>query len=131
MMVFNDYPLVELPFMNEEHEEFVQLVNAVEQDLLDGKSALASLSSLVEHVYSHFAHEEKAMLAASFPPYPMHKHEHERVLELLDNTLAQYRKSADGAVLLPLIVEELPAWFSQHLTTMDRVTARFLTASIG
>jgi hemerythrin len=130
MMVFNDYPLVELPFMNEEHEEFVQLVNAVEQDLLDGKSALASFSSLVEHVYAHFAHEEKAMLAASFPPYPMHKHEHERVLDLLDNTLAQYRKSADGSVLLPFIVEELPAWFSQHLTTMDRVTARFLTAGI-
>lgn len=130
MMVFDDYPLVELDFMNTEHAEFVQLVNAVEQVLQDGQSAIAAFSDLIEHVHDHFAHEERAMLAASFPPYPMHKGEHERVLTLLDNKLAEYRQNPDAASLLSFIAEDLPAWFSQHLNTMDRVTARFLSATV-
>lgn len=131
MMDFNSYPLVDMPFMNEEHAEFIELVNAVEQDLRDGKSALVSLSSLIEHVYAHFAHEEKAMLAASFPPYPVHKSEHERVLNLLDSKLADYRRNPDADALLAFISSDLPEWFEQHLGTMDRVTARYLSAGVA
>ena len=131
MMDFQDYPQVDMPFMNEEHAGFIELVNQVERDLRNGESALISLAALIEHVYAHFAHEEKAMLAASFPPYPMHKAEHERVLTLLDSKLALYRLNGESEPLLVFVTVDLPDWFEQHLGTMDRVTARYLSAGVA
>lgn len=126
MMVFDDYPLLATEFMNQEHAEFAIMVNQLEQGLQEGKRMEAAMEALVEHVKDHFAHEEQEMQAVGFPPYPVHKGEHDRVIALFEQQLSYYREALDNEPLLSFIQTDVPAWFEQHLNTMDMVTARFL-----
>ncbi|MFL0808385.1 MAG: hemerythrin family protein [Oceanobacter sp.] len=126
MMVFDDYPRLATEFMNQEHAEFAELVNQLEQGLQDGQRMESEMQALVEHVKDHFAHEEQEMQSVGFPPYPVHKGEHDRVITLFEQQLAYYREASDNEPLLNFIREDVPAWFEQHLNTMDMVTARFL-----
>lgn len=125
-MNFESYPLVAVDFMNQEHEEFAQLVNQLERGLTEGKRMEADMARLLEHLKTHFAHEEQAMQAVGFPPYSVHKGEHDRVIALFEQQLAYYRDAKDNQPLLAFIANDVPAWFEQHLNTMDTVTARFL-----
>ena len=84
-------PQVALPFINHDHREEARLLNDL-ADAVTGHQAgkvpvetvLHRLEALFEHTQEHFGREEEAMQKAGFPPYPMHKGEHERVLEEID-----------------------------------------------
>lgn len=127
MMNFDGYPQVAADFMNDEHREFVTLVNTLEQGLMEGKRMEPELAVLVEHVKAHFAHEEREMEAARFPPFPVHQSEHQRVIALFEQQQASYQSADDNQTLLEFISNDVPAWFERHLNTMDTVTARFLS----
>ncbi|WP_419811157.1 bacteriohemerythrin [Bacterioplanoides sp.] len=125
-MEFQDYPQVAMEFMNRDHEEFVTLLNKAEQKLLMGGKFTKHLKKLYNHCVEHFAHEEAEMLASHFPPYDMHKQEHERVLALFREQLEHYEKHQDDEAALEFIEETIPQWFIMHLNTMDKVTAQYL-----
>lgn len=130
-MEFRDYPQVAMDFMNSEHEEFVRLLNKAEQKLLMGGKFGKHLKRLYKHCVEHFAHEEAEMLAHNFPPYPMHKQEHERVLALFREQMEHYENTQDDEAALEFIEETVPQWFIMHLNTMDKVTAQFLSQRKG
>lgn len=127
MMSFEQYPEVAADFMNEEHREFITIVNQLEQSLKQGEFVETELAQLIEHVKAHFAHEEQEMLASGFPPYTVHKSEHERVIVLFEQQQGHYLEAKDNQSLLIFLTTEVPAWFEQHLNTMDTVTARFIS----
>lgn len=133
MMAFSDYPLVEQDFMNRDHTEFVECVNALEQALIeqgkqaDSESVEKAMMALLAHTRGHFSREEVAMQQISFPAYSVHKAEHDRVLALLESRLGQFRQKKDFSGLMDFALEDLPAWFHHHLTTMDTVTAQFIS----
>jgi len=130
-IVFRDHPLLAQDFMNEEHEEFANLLNDAEQSLLMGGRALPYLQHLYDHCVQHFAHEEEEMQNYHFAPYAIHKEEHERVLEMFRTQLADFERSGNVAPVLEFLLETIPDWFGQHLKTMDRVTAQFLFQQKG
>ena len=68
------------------------------------------------------------MREAQFPPYPVHKMEHDRVLEEMRNRVAQWQQRRDATALRSYLENELTAWFVQHVGMMDFVTARYITA---
>jgi len=129
-----DVPKLGVEFMDRDHADFVALVDEV-RELLQSPSedrveALDhAVRSILKHSEEHFAREEEAMVAVGFPPYPVHKAEHERVLNRLRQILEQWQTSRDGALLTEFVEGELLDWFDQHLKTMDRVTAAFIARS--
>ncbi len=130
----NAIPLVAMEFMNETHKEDVDIINDLytlvvqyednpsqeNEELLN-----ARYQEWIIHTIDHFATEEKKMLELNFPPYPMHKGEHEKALHTMDNIFRQWRDSKNINILKDYLSQELPQWLTHHIQTMDTVTAMF------
>ena len=131
-------PRVFLAFMNEDHREEARLLNAA-VEALDGErrgggdrvATLAAFDRFVAHTREHFEREEAAMREAAFPPYPVHKAEHDRVLTDLAAEVERYRAAGDADRLRHHAAEAVPAWFLSHIDSMDLVTSRFVAARRG
>lgn len=135
MIDFNDVPKVALEFMNRDHEKATEIVNRlmveVEQSSPDNKAINSELEQLLQHTQEHFAREEEQMQRCSFPPYPVHKAEHERVLAEMRDVITAWQESNDLGSLKPYLFASLPVWFVEHIATMDTVTAWFIAGAGG
>src|SRR6266540_4476159 len=126
-------PDLPIPFMNEDHVRAVALVNDLEAALAAharGEGTLGPilerLSLLAVHTREHFLREEAMMREARFPAYPAHKGEHDRVLAEMDAEARAFRARGDAARVSRYLGESLPAWYVNHVRTMDVVTASFV-----
>lgn len=126
-------PVLPVAFMNADHAREVRLVNDVEAALAAHGRGEGTLSDIVErlsvlavHTREHFLREELMMREVRFPAYPVHKAEHDRVLAEMDAEARAFRESGDAARLSRYLLDALPAWFVEHIRTMDVVTARFV-----
>lgn len=121
--------------MNDDHEhartiliDMIDLAN----DRTAAPSEMAKLCrAFFEHNQAHFGREEAAMKAAAFPPYPMHKNEHDRALEQLEKLACQAEQGSLNQEQLKTIREDLPSWYLRHIQTMDAVTARWIADKSG
>lgn len=128
----NEIPLVAMDFMNEVHLEEVELINALFENVLTyEQNALeenaAAITSKYEawyiHTLAHFKGEEEKMVELNFPPYPLHKQEHDNALRRMDEIFQDWRKSSNAQPLKMYLIEEFPTWLVQHIRTLDNVTA--------
>lgn len=127
-----DYPQVALPFMNHDHAEFIELRERLLAALAkqpDITEVDALLARLLEHTRNHFGEEERLMQEAQFPPYPMHKGEHDRVLADMKTRVAQWQQDRDAEGLRGWMDKWVGEWFVNHVSTMDFMTARFIAAT--
>ncbi len=125
-------PELPVDFMNADHAREVSLINAIEAALAACAKSGGSLSPVMErlsllavHTREHFLREESLMREVRFPAYPGHKAEHDRVLAEMDAEARRFRDGGDAARLSAYLFETLPAWFVNHIRTMDAVTAWF------
>jgi len=128
-MMFWDYPRLPVHFMNREHETFVGLMNDAEQALTMGTFSVQHFRRLVQHCQEHFAHEEREMQRTNFPGLELHKKQHDRVLQEMAELLKGYIETQDIAPMLSYLQDVLPEWFTQHIHTLDQVTAHYLAAA--
>ena len=135
MLDFNLLPKVTIDFMNDDHEEAVAIVNAFQQGIENGDvhAVEFQIKQLIEHCEAHFGREEACMRQHSFPPYLIHKQEHDRVLMELNMIAQQLKQHQDVEKIRSYAMQEFPAWFAQHLNTMDKMTAQYLSmqSSVG
>ncbi len=131
-------PQVALPFINEDHHKEAELLNELAEAVKGHRSGkvpvetvLHKLEALYEHTREHFGREEEAMRSVSFPPYPVHKGEHERVLEEMEAEETHFRETGDTGRLWGYVSEGVPAWFTNHILTMDAITAQFVAQMRG
>ena len=124
-----DYPQVALDFMNRDHAEFVALRDQL-LGLLSSKAHTAKvdtlLDELLEHTRRHFAEEERLMQETRFPPYRMHKEEHDNVLTDMSAQIKRWKQGRDAAALRDWLDHNVGDWFVNHVRTMDLVTAGFI-----
>jgi hemerythrin len=129
-----DYPRVALDFMNRDHAEFVGL-RAQLLELLAASPPDARvdklLAELLEHTRHHFAEEERLMQETRFPPYPVHKGEHDNVLADMEARVGQWNQGHDAAALRDWMDRDVGDWFVEHVSSMDFVTAGFIKAQEG
>ena len=133
-------PSVEMDFMNEVHQEDIEIINNLFEALLAYEHApdtvhAFKVSTLFEtwytHTISHFEGEELKMREMGFPPYMMHKGEHDRTLAHMKMLLDQWKQTHEVKPLKIYLIEELPHWLTSHILTMDTVTARFFKTGIS
>ena len=131
-------PQVALPFINDDHREEGRLLNEL-ADAVKGhrtgavpvETVLHRLEALFAHTQEHFAREEAAMREVGFPPYPVHKGEHDRVLEEMESEETHFRETGDTARLWSYVSEAVPTWFVGHIQSMDAITAQFVVVRRG
>jgi hemerythrin len=128
-------PMVAKDDMNDVHLEDVDIINdlyelvlAYEKDFSEENKQKIDeqYQEWFKHTIVHFANEEEMMREKSFPPYPVHKGEHDNALSTMDRVFLSWQSTGDIQVLKGYLEEELPTWLVHHIQTMDTVTAMFL-----
>lgn len=111
-----------LPFMDDTHKEFVELLARAEAS--DDASLPAAWDELVAHTADHFGREDEWMLATGFSLGNCHSTHHKVVLQVLREGAVR----AHQGDLAPArqMIQELAAWFPQHAQTMDAALALHL-----
>jgi hemerythrin len=124
-----DYPQVALDFMNRDHAEFVamrgQLLSLISSQAPEN-DVDTQLDELLSHTRHHFAEEERLMQETRFPPYAMHKSEHDHVLTEMSANIGRWKQNRDLAVLRDWLDQAVGTWFVTHVGTMDLVTAGYI-----
>lgn len=118
--------------MNAVHAEEIELVNRLGA-LVDAVAAgAATPQQLTEalhewrvHTQAHFDNEHRIMEESGFPAYPVHRAEHERVLAQLDALIEAWEQTQEIEPVRAFLFETWPAWFDNHVNTMDFATAHF------
>jgi len=129
-----DLELPQLPvdFMNADHAHAEALWREMCAALADYPAHCTPLEAacraFLAHNQAHFAREENAMQQYAFPPYPVHKAEHDRVLALLADLADAVAGGGAEDSVRRTIEEDIPAWLVQHVQSMDLVTARWIAA---
>lgn len=110
---------LDLPFMDDTHHEFVDLLGAVEEAPLT--QLLDSWRALVQHTQEHFDGEDKWMRDTHFAASNCHSVQHKVVLQVLREGI----KMGEAGDLAPIrqMAHELAAWFPQHAQSMDAALA--------
>ena len=113
---------LDLPRMDETHQEFVQLLQAVQA--ADDAGLPAAWQALVEHTAEHFAQEDRWMQATRFAAGNCHSQQHQQVLNIMRDGTERARKGR--LVELRLMAAELAVWLPQHIDAMDAGLAHHL-----
>lgn len=127
----NTIPQVALDFMNTVHCEELTLVQAIsgliDTDDPDNNKISELLEEWVTHTQQHFERENRYMQEYMFPAYPVHSNEHTAALEQLRGIQQQWNRIHDLESLKQYVQLVWPAWFKNHISTMDFITAQFLS----
>lgn len=125
------YPQVALDFMNRDHADFASLREQL-LGLLATQAPADKVDNLLDemltHTRDHFAEEERLMQEHRFPPFPVHKGEHDNVLAEMAGKTAGWKTTRDAAALRDWLDRRMGDWFVNHVSTMDLVTARFVAS---
>lgn len=134
MIDFAYVPKVAVDTMNAVHAEEVEQLNRIES-LLKRNAPETELSealeTLFEHTREHFANEERLMREVGFPPYAVHKAEHDRALNEFQLVMMNWRTRKDNAIVRDYICSDVPQWLHQHIASMDTATANFIAMVKG
>ena len=124
-------PQVALDFMNTVHCEELTLVQSIsgliDADAPDIDRISDLLKEWVTHTGQHFERENRYMQEYRFPAYPVHSQEHDAALEQIRQVQQQWDHEHDLESLRQYVQQEWPAWFNNHISTMDFITAQFLS----
>eukprot|EP01155_Anaeramoeba_flamelloides_P032871 Anaeramoba_flamelloidesa95277_16.p1 GENE.a95277_16~~a95277_16.p1 ORF type:complete len:147 (+),score=7.14 a95277_16:8-448(+) len=136
----NNLPLVAMDFMNDVHMEDVDIINELydlvlkyEQNPLveNAQKIDTKYEEWFEHTVNHFKGEEIEMEQKGFPPFMVHKGEHDNALNVMDNIYKQWQTSRDITILKNYLGVTLPDWLTNHIQTMDTITAMFFKTGLS
>lgn len=133
-------PLVDMDNMNDVHFEDVDIINElyeliVQYEANESDELFEKINKQYElwfeHTVQHFKNEEEMMLEKGFFAYEMHKYEHSRALEIMENVYEYWKNGKDINALKKYIQVDLIEWLVNHIQTMDTVTAKFLKTGMS
>ncbi len=117
----NDFVL-DLPQMDETHQEFVELLADVEC-ASDG-AVISAWQKLVDHTDDHFSREDRWMTETRFAATNCHSTQHQIILQIMQRGADEGR---DGNLeMVRQMAKELAVWFPQHAHSMDAALAAHL-----
>jgi len=126
--------------MNQTHLEDVDIINELYENIIEYKnnSSKENEENLTKkyqewtnHTIEHFKAEEIMMEEKKFPPYSVHKSEHKYALNRMNEVFNQWLDTKDISIVKIYIEEELLSWLTNHIQTMDTVTAMFFKSGLS
>lgn len=114
-LVWSEALSLAMPVMDTTHQEFVDLLAAVEAS--DDAQLLTHWQALIDHTQDHFDREDQWMRDTGFAPANCHSSQHAVVLKVLREGLEMGQKGD----LAPIrqMAHELTIWFPHHAQNMD------------
>lgn len=121
---WSDALALDLPIMDETHQEFVELLGQVMR--ADDAALLRAWHALVSHTEAHFGQEDRWMAATGFASANCHSMQHRAVLRAMREGLLPGRDAAQQWALIREMAAALGPWFVQHAQSMDAALALHL-----
>lgn len=115
-----------LTFMDDTHQEFVELLATVVQAPDD--QLQDAWHMLVEHTHEHFSREDAWMRDTRFSSSNCHTTQHQVVLQVMREGEKRGERGELG--MIRQMAHELGIWFPQHAQSMDAALALHLR-SVG
>ena len=119
---WSDALALDLPAMDDTHQEFVELLAEVE-NVSDAK-LLEQWTELIDHTDEHFGREDEWMKNTRFASSNCHSMQHKVVLQVMREGQKQGR--AGHLAIVRDMARELALWFPQHAQSMDAALALHL-----
>ena len=112
-----------IKLIDDQHKELVELVNEMfnhvtGNDLQEKNYFNRVINDAVSYVKTHFATEEKLMLATKFDGYEEHKKEHESFILAVVENIKDYE--AGKRLTLSSFTRFLKDWVLSHIALMDK-----------
>jgi len=121
-LVWSDALSLDLPLMDDTHQEFVELLAAVEA--APDADLLPAWQQLIEHTEDHFGREDRWMAETRFASGNCHSVQHKVVLQVMKEGAVGGQAGDLGMVRQ--MAQELALWFPQHAQAMDASLALHL-----
>ncbi len=125
-----ELPKVAVNKMNEIHNEEINIVNKLYQEILNNgnlETIIALFDEFLKDVENHFSFEQSLMEKYNFFAYPMHRGEHDRVLYELRSLEKLLKEKNNVEVVKDYLENHFKPWIINHVMTMDTVTAMYLS----
>jgi len=116
---------LDMPVMDETHQEFVALLAEVVQATDD--ALLPRWSALIAHTQDHFDREDQWMLATGFAAGNCHATQHKVILQVMRE--GEARGHGGDLAVVRQMARELGLWFPQHAQSMDASLALHLRSA--
>lgn len=133
MLEWDAFPKVNVAFMDQDHHACLDLIQRLLSAIDNEQSSNAvideELAALGAHLTAHFSREERAMEETGFPPYYVHKAEHDSVLQEFQQNVREWQGTEDRTALRRFIAISFSNWLETHALMMDMVTAQHLKKS--
>ena len=122
LLKWSDALALDLPFMDDTHREFVDLLATVVQSSDD--ALLNHWRTLITHTQEHFDREDRWMVDTGFSSGNCHSTQHKVILQVMREGEARGVTGEYGVVRQ--MAYELGIWFPQHAQAMDAALALHL-----
>ncbi len=110
LLEWSDALALDLPFMDDTHREFVDLLAAVVQ--APEGSLLNAWRALIAHTQDHFDREDEWMQATGFASGNCHAMQHKVILQVMRE--GEARGVTGEYAVVRQMAYELGVWFPQH-----------------
>lgn len=120
LITWKDEFSVGVAAVDHEHREMIDLINELDVSMQEGashESVVESLGEIYARIAAHFALEEKFMLDWRYAEYPVHKQDHEILLDVLLGVIDSV--DDEGLYDRAALSSDLDRWFSDHFRTHD------------
>ncbi len=125
-LLWSDSLVLGLPFMDDTHREFVDLLATVVNAPDD--QVVAAWQILITHTDVHFGREDRWMRDTRFSSSNCHSTQHNVILQVMRE--GDVRGQAGELDVIRQMADELGVWFAQHAQSMDAALALHLR-SVG
>jgi hemerythrin-like metal-binding protein len=119
---WSDSLVLGLPFMDDTHREFVDLLATVVKASDD--ALMPAWKILIEHTDEHFEREDQWMQNTRFSSSNCHSMQHKVILQVMRE--GEVRGQAGELDVVRQMARELGVWFPQHAQSMDAALALHL-----
>jgi hemerythrin-like metal-binding protein len=125
LLEWSDALVLNMPVMDQTHQEFVDLLADVVQAADD--ELMPRWSALISHTQQHFDQEDRWMQATGFAANNCHSGQHRIILQVMREGEANGHNGQLDVVRE--MADELGRWFPQHAQTMDASLAMHLRSA--
>jgi hemerythrin-like metal-binding protein len=116
---------LDMPMMDETHEEFIALLGVAVQASND--TLLSRWAELIDHTQEHFDREDQWMLDTGFASGNCHATQHSVILQVMRE--GGKRGLLGELDLVRQMAHELGLWFASHVQSMDAALALHLRSA--
>ena len=132
LLEWNQGLSVEVSNMDEEHQQLIALVNALNEAMKQGRAKDEMdhvFGELARYTQSHFASEERYMAQVGYPHLAQHQKEHAELMA----AVAAFKKDYDAgkALISVKLMGFLRDWIRNHIQQSDRKYGVWAQQNVG